>query len=129
MAIAKRCCKQIASPLVIERLDFSAKKATLKEQGVKYSRMLSSFAYSKFSELLSARAAKFGIEIIRVNPAYSSVIGLTKFMRMYGLSSDTAAALVLARRGLHKSERIPANYAFAVQGDTAKCKARVELLE
>jgi IS605 OrfB family transposase len=107
-------------PLFIERLDFSAKKATMKEQGVKYSRMLSGFAYSKFDELLTARAAKVGIELIKVNPAYSSVIGLTKFLKMYGLSSDTAAGLVLARRGLHKSERIPANYAFAVQGDSAK---------
>lgn len=36
---------------------------------------------------------------------------LTKFLKFYGLSSDTAAALVLARRALYKSERLPARYA------------------
>jgi hypothetical protein len=54
------------------------------------------------------------------NPAYSSLIGLTKYMSMYGLSSDTAAALVLARRGLRYSERPPADYASLVQADTNK---------
>jgi len=42
---------------------------------------------------------------------------LVKFMSMYGLSSDTAAALVLARRALRKSERIPANYARCLPVD------------
>lgn len=32
-------------------------------------------------------------------------------MPMYGLSSDTAAAFVLARRAIRKSERVPANLA------------------
>jgi IS605 OrfB family transposase len=107
-------------PIVIERLDFTKKKATMKEQGVKYSRMLSNFAYSKFEGLLTSHAAKWGIEVIKLNPAYSSLIGLTKFLRRYGLSSDTAAALVLARRALRCSERIPANYAFVLHGDKTK---------
>ena len=106
-------CRELAElaerykcPIVIERLDFSKKKASMKEQGVRYSRMLSNFAYSKFSEILSSRCSKQGIELTEVNPAYSSLIGLTKFMTMYGLSSDTAAGLVLARRALRKSERL-----------------------
>jgi hypothetical protein len=94
-----------------------AKKRTEKEMGVKYSRMLSSFAYHKFAELLFSRADKYGIQVISTNPAYSSLIGLSKFMKRYGLSSDTAAALVLARRALWLSERPPANYARLVQAD------------
>ena len=43
-----------------------------------------------------------------MNPAYSSsVIGRVKFMERYGLSVHQAAALVLARRLLGCSERIP----------------------
>ncbi|MBW4475434.1 MAG: hypothetical protein KME54_00830 [Tolypothrix brevis GSE-NOS-MK-07-07A] len=42
-----------------------------------------------------------------MNPAYSSLIGLVKYMKMYGLSSDCAAALVIARRGMKLSERLP----------------------
>ena len=42
-----------------------------------------------------------------MNPAFSSVIGRVKFMERYGLSVHQAAALVLARRLLGCSERIP----------------------
>jgi hypothetical protein len=56
--------------------------------------------------------------VIKVNPAYSSLIGLTKFMSLYGLSSDTAAGLVIARRACRLSERIPPKYARLVQVDS-----------
>ena len=107
-------------PIVVENLDFSRKKSGMKEQGVKYCRMLSNFAYGKFYELLQRRTDKYGIELIIVNPAYSSLIGLAKYLKMYGLSSDTSAGLVLARRGLRFSERPPADYASLVQADTNK---------
>ncbi len=113
-----RIASKYQCPISIEKLDFRKKKAAMKEMGVKYSRMLSSFAYHKFSELLFSRADKKAIEVISTNPAYSSLIGLSKFMKRYGLSSDTAAALVLARRALWLSERPPANYARLVQADT-----------
>ena len=35
-------------------------------------------------------------------------------MRLYGLSSDTAAALVLARRAMRLSERVPLQNAYPV---------------
>ena len=46
-------------------------------------------------------------QVCQVNPAFSSVIGRVKFMERYGLSVHQAAALVLARRLLGCSERIP----------------------
>lgn len=107
-------------PIAVEHLNFSKKKISLKEQGVKYSRMLSNFSYGKFRELLSSRTQRFGIELIHLNPAYSSVIGLLKFMSMYGMSSDTAAALVLARRAMRKSERVPANLARFLPEDRSR---------
>lgn len=107
-------------PIAVEQLDFSKKKISMKEQGVKYSRMLSNFSYAKFLEILSSRTQRFGIELIHLNPAYSSVIGLLKFMPMYGLSSDTAAAFVLARRAIRKSERVPANLARFLPEDRSR---------
>lgn len=98
-------------PIAVEELDFRKKKASMREQGVRYSRMLSSFAYSKFYEMLISRASRYGVEVLKTNPAFSSQVGLVKFMSLYGLSSDTAAALVLARRILGHSERLPAGYA------------------
>ena len=57
---------------------------------------------------------RHGVEVHRVNPAYSSVIGRVKFMERYGLSVHQAAALVLARRSLGFSERIPRRWACPV---------------
>ncbi len=91
-------------PIVIEKLDFSSKKARLREHGKRYAKMLSQFAYSKFSELVHSKASLAAIQVIEVNPAYSSLIGMVKFMSLYGLNSGTAASLVLARRGLRLSE-------------------------
>ena len=101
IAVEKQC------PVVIEKLDFSKKKASLREHGKRYALMLSSFAYSKFSELVHSKAFLAAILVLEVNPAYSSLIGMTKYMSLYGLNSGTAASLVLARRGLRFSERLP----------------------
>ena len=54
-----------------------------------------------------SRGYREGVEIVAVNPAYSSVVGRVKFMERYGLTVHQAAALVLARRYLGCSERIP----------------------
>lgn len=101
-------------PIVVESLDFDRKKAGLREQGKRYARMLSNFAYSTFDNFLTSRCNRFGVELLHVNPAYSSIIGLVKFMAMYGLNSATAAALVLARRQARLSERIPAKSALGL---------------
>lgn len=99
-------------PIVVEKLDFSDKKKRLREMSSRHNRMLSGLAYSKFLQLLKARCFRLGIQLIEVNPAYSSLIGLVKFMSLYGLNSATAAALVLARRAMRLSERPPARTAY-----------------
>ncbi len=99
-------------PIVIEKLDFSGKKKQFK-LGRKYRRMLSGFAYAKFFELLKARCLKLGIKVIEVSPKYSSQIGVVKYMRRYGMGSDSAAAHIIARRGMGiYYERCSARYAF-----------------
>jgi IS605 OrfB family transposase len=94
-------------PVVCEELDFSTKKQSLGEKGRKYARMLSGWAYSQFYKQLGSILSNRGIELTMVNPAYSSMIGLVKYLRMYGLASDEAAALVIARRAMKLSEKIP----------------------
>ncbi len=101
LAISFQC------PVVCEELDFSDKKERLGEQGRKYARMLSSWAYSEFFKQLGSILSNRGIELITVGSAYSSVIGLAKYMKRYGLASDEAAAMVIARRGMRLSERLP----------------------
>ena len=99
--------REVGKPIVIEKLDFRQKKAALEGRSRKYSRMLSSFSYGKVKAYFLSRGHRQGVEVHQVNPAYSSVIGRVKFMERYGLSVHQAAALVLARRLLGCSERIP----------------------
>ena len=99
--------REVGKPIVIEKLDFRQKKAQLEGESRKYSRMLSSFSYGKIKTCFLSRGYRQGVEIRQVNPAFSSVIGRVKFMERYGLSVHQAAALVLARRLLGCSERIP----------------------
>ena len=99
--------KQYSYPIASEELDFSAKKKQLREKGKIYARMLSSFAYSQWNEATVAACQKHGIYHKKVNPAYSSRIGMMKFMSMYGMNSSSAAAFVIARRGRRFSERLP----------------------
>jgi len=108
-----RLAQSLQCPIVIENLDFSAKKSQMREEGKRYARMLSGFAYGELTKQLEQKCEVAGIELIKVNPAYSSLIGLVKFMKQYGLSSDTAAAMVLARRAMRLSERVPNHNAYA----------------
>ena len=84
-----------------------AEEGGLEGESRRYSRMLSSFSYGKIKAYFISRGYRQGVEVHQVNPAYSSVIGRVKFMERYGLTVHQAAALVLARRLLGCSERIP----------------------
>ena len=106
--------REVGKPIVIERLDFRQKKAVLEGQSRKYSRMLSSFSYGKIKAYFISRGYRQGVEVHQVNPAFSSVIGRVKFMERYGLTVHQAAALVLARRLLGCSERIPRRWVCPV---------------
>ncbi len=94
-------------PVVIEDLDFAQKKASMKDLGTKYARMLSNMAYSQFTQMIESKCLKSGVELIKIHPAYTSVIGVTKYMAVYGLNSGCAAALVIARRGQGRTEKLP----------------------
>ena len=108
-AVAKvvEYAREVGKPIVIEKLDFRQKKAALEGESGRYARMLSSFSYGKIKAHFLSRGYREGVELHQVNPAFSSVIGRVTFMERYGLSVHQAAALVLARRLLGCSERIP----------------------
>lgn len=99
--------KQQQKPIVIENLDFAHKKTQFSLYSKRYRRMLSHFAYAKFQSMVESRAFREGVEVIKVNPAFTSIIGKYKFASTYGISIHIAAALVLARRGLRFSEFLP----------------------
>jgi IS605 OrfB family transposase len=92
---------KVNKPIIIEKLNFREKKKALKSGiNIKYNLMLTSLAYSKIIELFKNRSFDKGLEIIEVNPAYTSKIGKFKYQELYKLTTHQAAAFVIARRGL-----------------------------
>ena len=92
--------------IACEDLDFSKKKAGLREYGAAHARRLSGWSYAKFFKLLEARCARDGIDLKKVNPAYTSVIGKMKYAACRAMSPHHAAALVIGRAALGYGERL-----------------------
>jgi IS605 OrfB family transposase len=97
--------KAVGKPLVIEALDFRKKKAALRELGKRQALTLSGFAFAQFQERVASRCEREGVALIRVNPAFTSVIGYAKFGNCR-ISPHGAAAMAIARRGLGFGERL-----------------------
>lgn len=101
--MAKRIVEyaQVAKkPLVIEKLSFKAKSGWRK-----FNRMRHNFVYRKLVEAIKSRALRCDVGVIEVDPAYTSQLGILKYQKMYSLNRHTAAALVIARRGMFIKER------------------------
>ena len=106
VAIAAQA-KVAGKPVVIEKLEFKKKKAELEAANPKQARLLSSFACRQVAAHLKAACFRAGVEVIEVNPAYTSVIGAVNHAQRHGISVHLGAALAIARRGLGFSERPP----------------------
>jgi len=71
---------------------------------------LQKWSYKRLLEKIEVLARRNGIEIRKVNPAYTSVIGKLKYAPQYNIDKDIAGAYVIARRGLRFIEKLPKNY-------------------
>lgn len=107
-------------PVVVEDLDFSAKKKQLASVSPAQARMLSGLAYAQYTQLTVSKCHRMGLALLVVDPAYTSVAGRIKYAVPFGRSVHLAAAGVIARRGQGLAEkppkaesvRIPANGAI-----------------
>lgn len=97
--------------IVLENLDFAKKKKALKDNYNKaYARMLSAFSYSKIKEYFTNQCWKMGVNLLFINPAFTSFLGNIKYgfkLRKSQTTVHTPAAYVIARRGQGFNERIP----------------------
>jgi IS605 OrfB family transposase len=64
----------------------------------------------KFLQKLKRVAMLKGVEIVEVNPAYTSVIGMLKYAPQLSIDKDIASAYVIGRRALGFKEDTPENY-------------------
>ena len=86
---------------IIENLDFADLKMTSNHRA-----LVSHMPYGKFRDLLIQSLKKEGIEIKKVNPAYTSFVGRNKYMKQYGISVHSAAAIIIGRRFLGMNEEL-----------------------
>jgi IS605 OrfB family transposase len=93
----------------------------------------------RFLQKLKRVAMLKGVEIIEVNPAYTSIIGMLKYAPQLNIDKDIAGAYVIGRRALGFKENTPENYErlledkayleFALKRYEEKEKELTELLE
>ena len=92
---------RLNKPIAIEQLRFKQ----FKFAGRKWNRIRANFVYSKLIEAIKSQAARCGVFVREVAPAYTSKLGKLKYKKMYSLSDHEAAALVIARRAMGFNER------------------------
>ena len=102
--------KEKGKAIVIEGLDIKNKGKRGDFSGRKSRRIRHNFSYRALLSKIKTLAKREGIEVIEVNPSYTSIIGMLKYSPQYMITKDVAAAYVIARRGLKLQEKIPDNY-------------------
>ena len=105
IGIAKREGKAI----VVENLE-KLPKGKRGDGLPKLRQKLQKWVYKGLLQKIEIVAKRNGIQVIKVNPAYTSIIGKLKYAPLYNIDKDTAGAYVIARRGLGFKERLPKNY-------------------
>jgi len=93
----------------------------------------------KFLQKLKRVAMIKGVEVIEINPAYTSVIGMLKYTPQLNIDKDIAGAYVIGRRALGFKEDMPENYEkllkdkayleFALEKYEKREKELMELIE
>ena len=100
-------CKSKKKPLILENLDLTSKSASLAYGKKKANYGTRMFAYSKMDTLLSGKTQQENVLLVKVNPAYTSFFGKTKYMKRMHQPVHVAASYVIARRGMGFNESVP----------------------
>jgi IS605 OrfB family transposase len=105
ISIAKKKNKAI----VIENIE-NLPKGKRGDGNKKKRKILGRFSYDRILEKIERLCKLNGIEIIKVNPAWTSVQGKLKYSPQLNIDKDIAGAYVIGRRGLGLEEKVPKNY-------------------
>jgi IS605 OrfB family transposase len=129
---------QKGKAIAVENLK-KLKKGTRGDGKAKLRKILHQWNAKKFLQKLKRVAMLKGVEIIEVNPAYSSVIGMLKYAPQLNIDKDVAGAYVIGRRALGFKEDTLENYEkllkdkayleFALKKYEEREKELTELLE
>ncbi|MGI6427027.1 MAG: IS200/IS605 family accessory protein TnpB-related protein [Natronincolaceae bacterium] len=78
-----------------------------KDVSRKFARIKHQFIYSKLLTILETACYREGIQLIKVKPQYTSIIGLYKYLHQYKMNIHNSAAMVIGRRSYKFKEKIP----------------------
>lgn len=95
-----RLALETGKDICIENLDFKDKKSkTESKQGKKYNDMLHSLAYRQFSNVIENATYRNKVNLIKVNPAWTSWLAEQIYCSTMKLNIHVGASYVIARRG------------------------------
>jgi IS605 OrfB family transposase len=95
--------------IAIENLK-KLKKGRRGDGKAKLRKILYQWNAKKFLQKLKRVAMLKGVEVIEINPAYTSIIGMLKYAPQLSIDKDIAGAYVIGRRALGFKEDMPENY-------------------
>lgn len=96
-----KCCQKLGKSLIIEDLNFNKTKSSIskKAKDKKYHKMIHDFDYSRYKSSIENCGIRNNVDIIKINPAYTSIIGDEKYNNRMKLNRHQGAAFVIARIG------------------------------
>lgn len=100
----------LSKPIGLEKLNTTLSKSGKKYNNKKNNLSLSMFAYKKLTSAIKSRAEKMGVEVVEINPAYTSISAKFKYMKKYKTSIHQVAGLTIGRKALGYKENIPKYY-------------------
>jgi IS605 OrfB family transposase len=104
-----RFAKEKGKAIAIEDIK-KLPKGKRRDGKAKLRKILQFFSYRRILKKIESLANQEGIEIVKVNPAFTSVIGMMKYCPQYFIDKDMAGAYVIGRKALGFKEEIPENY-------------------
>jgi IS605 OrfB family transposase len=100
---------QKGKAIAVENLK-KIKKGTCGDGKATLRKRLHQWNAKKFLQKLKRVAMLKGVELVEVNPAYTSIIGMLKYAPQLNIDKDIAGAYVIGRRALGFKEDMPENY-------------------
>lgn len=93
----------VGKDVVIEDLDFRKTKSETEkaksDKGKNYNKMIHAFDYSRYKKSFETCCFRRDVNLIKVNPAYTSKIAAQKYCKRKKLVIHQGASYVIARRG------------------------------
>jgi IS605 OrfB family transposase len=102
--------------LVVEDLKFIHDKHI----SAKLNRTTHNFSYKKFLTAIERYCLRYGVELIKVKPQFTSIIGRYKYQAKFGVNVHQSAAYAIARRAMGFKEKVPTKLLKLLTGKQKK---------